>query len=96
MSSDPDNGLSELSLEPVQKPKQIESIGQWLRAFNTFVAVYKVSFAVSAPALMKYCEIVRDLANKQGHWRWYDEQFRFLRQSKPKLLFRRDQVYWEL
>ena len=44
---------------------------------------------------MKYCEIVRDLANKQGHWRWYDEQFRFLRQSEPKL-FPQDQVYWEL
>jgi len=44
---------------------------------------------------MKYCGIVRDLANKQGNWRWYDEQFRFLRPSKPKS-FPWDNVHWEL
>lgn len=90
-----DNGLGKLSLEPVHKPKRIASFGQWASAFNTFVAVYTVSFPASAPALMKYCEIVRDLANKQGNWRWYDEQFRFLRQSEPKS-FPWDNVHWEL
>lgn len=93
--SDHANGLGKLSLEPIQKPKRIASFGQWASAFNTFVAVYTVSFPTSAPALMKYCEIVRDLANKQGNWRWYDEQFRFLRQSEPKS-FPWDNVHWEL
>ena len=90
-----DNSLGKLSLEPVHKPKRIASFGQWASAFNTFVAVDTVSFPASAPALMKYCEIVRDLANKQGNWRWYDEQFRFLRQSEPKS-FPWDNVHWEL
>ena len=54
-----DNGLSKLALEPVHKPKSIASFGQWVSAFNTFVAVYTVSLPASAPALMKYCEIVR-------------------------------------
>ena len=93
--SDHDNGLGRLSLEPVHKPKRIASFGQWASAFNTFVAVYTVSSLASAPALMKYCEIVRDLANKQGNWRWYDEQFRFLCQSEPKS-FPWDNVHWEL
>lgn len=93
--SDKINNQSQLSLEPVHKPKRIASISQWASAFNTFVAVYTVSFPASAPALMKYCEIVRDLANKQGNWRWYDEQFRFLRQSEPKN-FPWDHVHWEL
>ena len=78
------NSQSKLSLEPVHKSKHITSIGQCASAFNTFEVVYTVSFPASAPLLMKYCEIVRDLANKQGNWHWYDEQFRFLRQSKPK------------
>ena len=34
---------------------------------------------------MKYCEVVRDLANKSGDWSFYDEQFRYLRQSSPEL-----------
>ena len=91
----PDNGLGKLSLEAVHKPKRIASFGQWASALNTFVAIYTVSFPASAPAPMKYCEIVRDLANKQGNWRWYDEQFRFLRQSEPKS-FPWDNVHWEL
>ena len=44
---------------------------------------------------MKYCKIVRDLANKQGNWCWYDEQFRFLRQLEPKS-YPWDQAHWEL
>ena len=26
-------------------------------------------------SLMKYCEMVRDIAAKQGNWRYYDEKF---------------------
>ena len=42
---------------------------------------------------MKYSETVRDLAAKNAHWRYYDENFRFLRQ---KTLFPWDQIHWEL
>lgn len=51
--NDLDHGPGKLSLEPVYKPKRIGSINQW------FVAVYTVTFPASAPALMKYGEIVR-------------------------------------
>lgn len=33
---------------------------------------------------MKYCEVVRDLAQKAGDWIWYDEQFRYLQQTAPE------------
>ena len=39
--------------------------------------------------------MVRDIAAKQGNWRYYDEQFRFLRQSKPER-YPWDNVVWEL
>jgi len=41
------------------------------------------SIPTDTPKLMKYCEIVRDIAAKPGDWLYYDEQFRFIRQSAP-------------
>lgn len=82
-----------ISLEPAQKTKRISTIDQWITAFQTFVAVYTVRFSNEAPAMMKYSETVRDLAAKNAHWRYYDENFRFLRQ---KSLFPWDQIHWEL
>ena len=69
-----------ISLEPAQKAKRIIAIDQWITAFQTFVAIYTVRFPKDAPALMKYSETVRDLAAKNAHWRYYDENSRFLRQ----------------
>ena len=82
-----------ISLEPAQKAKRIIAIDQWITAFQTFVAIYTVRFPKDAPALMKYSETVRDLAAKNAHWRYYDENSRFLRQ---KTLFPWDQIHWEL
>ena len=82
-----------VSLEPVQNSKRITSIDQWTTAFQVFVAVYTIRFPDSAPGLMKYSATVRDLAAKNAHWRYYDENFRYLRQ---KSLFPWDEVHWEL
>ena len=37
---------------------------------------------------MKYSEIVCDISTKPGDWYFYDEQFRYIRQSAP------DQYPW--
>ena len=79
-----------ISLEPAQKPKRIATIDQWLTAFQTFVAIYTVRFPNDASALMKHSETVRSLAAKNAHWRYYDENFRFLRQ---KTFFPWDQIH---
>ena len=64
-------------------------------AFNIFVSVYTKRYQSETPQLMKYCEVVRDIASSNGDWLWYDEQFRYLRQSAPdKYLW--DQIHWEL
>ena len=76
-------------------PKKVTNISQWLTAFNTFVSIYSVKCSQDAPKLMKYCEVVRDLANKSGDWIFYDEQFRYLRQSSPEF-YPWDQIHWEL
>jgi hypothetical protein len=84
-----------LTLEPAQPTKKITGINQWLTAFHTYCAIYSVKFPSATPSLMKYCEIVRDLAAKPGDWLFYDEQFRYLRQSEPDL-YPWDGIHWEL
>ena len=86
---------AQLTLEPWRPPKKITHINQWISAFNTFVAIYVIKFPQEAPKLMKYCEIVRDIAAKLGDWLFYDEQFRLLRQNAPSK-YPWDAVHWEL
>ena len=83
----------QLNLEPVHAAKKIHSLNQWLTAFNTFVAIYVEKYPSDATRLMKYCEVVRDIASKPGDWLFYDEQFRYIRQSAP-VSYPWDTIYW--
>ena len=94
-TNDNSSATPKLCLEPNDKPRRILHINQWLTAFNIFVSVYTERFNQAAPELMKYCETIRDISAKGGDWRYYDEQFRFLRQSDPNL-FPWDHIHWEL
>ncbi|XP_067044266.1 uncharacterized protein, partial [Acropora muricata] len=71
-----------LCLEPVSKPKQITSIEAWTSCFLIFVGIYTSKYPAEAPALMKYGEIIQDLAARGHNWRYYDRNFRFLRQKQ--------------
>ena len=90
-----DHDHPSLCLEHVKPKRRSLSIDQWVTAFNVFVAVYTIKVPNAISSLMKYCEVVRDIAAKSGNWRYYDEQFRFLRQSKPEK-YPWDNVAWEL
>ena len=90
-----DNANPSLCFEHIKPKRKNLTIDQWLTAFNVFVAVYTVKAPNSISSLLKYCEVVRDIAAKQGNWRYYDEQFRFLCQSKPER-YPWDNVAWEL
>ena len=94
-STDSESSRPHLTLEPSQPAKKVQSITQWLSAFNIFVAIYAEKQATHTPKLMKYCEIVRDTAAKPGDWLYYDEQFRFIRQSAPNQ-YPWDAIHWEL
>lgn len=74
---------SNINITPINKTKKIHSIEQWTTAFMRFVAIYSERFPLETPSLMKYGEIVRDLAQRrQGNsWQIYDTQFRMLRST---------------
>ena len=75
-----------LCIEPVTKPKKITSIEAWISSFHVFVGVYTKKFPHEAPALMKYGEIIQDLAVRGHNWKFYDDNFCFLRQAHGALL----------
>ena len=95
VSSPHDSSLPTLSLEPSHKPKNIPNVDSWTSAFQVFVGVYTAKFPMDAPALMKYSEVVRDLAARGADWCFYDSQFRLLRQSNPTE-FPWGSTHWEL
>ena len=85
----------QLTLEPYQGTNKVYNIQQWVTAFNIFVSVYTEGYQSEIPQLMKYCEVLCDIASSNGDWLWYDEQFRYLRQSAPDK-YSWDQIHWEL
>lgn len=81
--SNSDSGFTpSLCLEPLAKHKKVTTIIEtWLSSFHVFVGAYTKQFPHEAPALMKYGEIIQDLAGRGHNWKFYDENFRFLRQA---------------
>jgi hypothetical protein len=73
-----DGLASSLSLDPVTKPQKVASISMWMSAFSIFVGVYTQKYPHESPALMKYGDIVQDLADRGHNWRFYYQNFRFL------------------
>ena len=84
-----------LALEPITKPKKIFSIDTWLQAFHVFVGIYTSKNPQAAPSLMKYGSIIQDLAARGHNWRFYNENFRFLRQT-PSTCVPWGNIHWEL
>ena len=84
-----------LFLEPSVKTKKINSFEIWLQAFHIFVGIYTSKYPSEAPALMKYDDIVRDLAARGHNWVFYDENFGFLKQNHKQLL-QWGEIHWKL
>lgn len=77
-----ESGQQVLSMVPTYKRPTIQNIEQWTNAFQVFVSIYAQKFPNDSPALMKYGSVVRDLAAQSANWRFYDENFRQLRQKQ--------------
>ena len=56
-----------LCLEHVKPKRRSLSIDQWVTAFNVLVAVYTIRVPNAISSLMKHCEVVREVATKQGN-----------------------------
>ena len=67
----------------------------WIQAFHVFVGVYASRFPQEGPALMKYGATIQDLVACGHNWRFYDENFRFLRQT-PATSIPWGTIHWEL
>ena len=68
-------GQSLITLEPNQKSKHFYSIDMWVSACQIFMGVYTQKYPVEAPLLMKYSEVIWDLAARGYNWRYYDKNF---------------------
>ena len=95
MKTSIDGVAPSLSLDPVTKPQKVASVSVWMSAFRIFVGVYTQKYPHESPALIKYGDIVQDLADRGHNWRFYDENFRFLRQNERSAL-PCGNVHWEL
>ena len=89
------SGQPSLFFEPSNKPKRIVNIEGWMSAFRIFVTVYTRKYPADAPAPMKYGDVIQDLASRSHNWKFYDENFRFMRQSQPEA-YPWGTVQWEL
>lgn len=70
-----------ICLEPLAKSKNVLTVDAWFNCFHIFVGIYCQKYLTEAPTLMKYGEVVQDLAASGHNWKFYDENFRVLRQS---------------
>ena len=84
-----------LCLEPVSKSRKSLSFETWLSCFHVFDGIYTSRFPHKAPALMKYGEVLQDLAFQGFNWQSYGENFCFLRQTQPEP-FPWSSIHWEL
>lgn len=73
--------------------KKFMSIEQWTDAFNVFASVYRLKFPEQSEQLSIYLNTVRKISNGNGHWHYYDINFRKIRQS---IGLRWDQIHSEL
>ena len=78
------SGQPSLFFEPSNKPKRIVNIEGWMSAFRIFVTVYTRKYPADAPALMKYGDLIQDLASRSHNWKFYDENFPFMSQSQSE------------
>ena len=61
--------------------RKFMSIEQWTDAFNVFMSVYRLKFPEQSEHLATYLNTVRKIANENGHWHFYDTNFRKIMHS---------------
>lgn len=76
-----EGGKPALILAPNSKRQTVQSIEQWVSAFQVFVAIYSEKAPYDTSALMKHGSVIRELASQGANWKFYDENFRSIRQT---------------
>ena len=86
---------STFNLVPHNQLRKINNITQWTSAFLRFVAIYADKFPDETASLMKYAEIIRDLAHRRPGLAWYHYDIQF-RQLKEEINLRWDMIHYDL
>ena len=73
---------TEVVLAPA-KQRLVNTIERWLDAFEIFASHESKFRPACAPALFKYQNTVRDLAMRGGNWKYFDENFRWMKAHNP-------------
>lgn len=86
---DSGKGDPSVHLASTTPAKPIASMDAWLSAYTNFQYIYLQANPTSAPDLLKYQDTVRDLHQRFGFQaaKYYDENFRLLRERLPDLSF---------
>lgn len=89
-------GEPTVRLASTTQARPITSIDDWQTAFNIYNYIYIQAHPQQAADLLKYSDIIRDLAKRFGPsaFMYYDENFRALREQNPLMSF--SQVHSEL
>ena len=76
-------GGSSINILPAKKQKKVTNIHSWTTAFMRYAAIYCQHHPMEAPAILKYGEVVRELADEYAYnaWQAYDFNFRTLREQ---------------
>ena len=87
---------SQFTTNPTTRARKISNIETWTTAFLRFMAVYLYKFPLESQQLLKYMEVVRDIARRRPRlaFSYYDTQFRMLRESTVAPCDRIDTEYW--
>ena len=64
------------------KPSKFITLNDWITAFATYMSIYVQKWPAESQALLKYMQIIRNIAARGGDFRKYDETFRRVRQSQ--------------
>lgn len=73
--------------------KKSLSLDQWISAFTIYMTIYIEKYKDSGPQMLKYLDVIRDLAKQKGDWQNYDKKFR---KSKMQLKLTWGVVHQEL
>jgi hypothetical protein len=71
------NGVgNEKKLALQENSKQIKTLDQWISAFSVYMTIYCQKISKATGDLIKYMDIIRNMARQKGNWLLYDMEFR--------------------
>ena len=79
---DSSSSTPRVGMTKVQSKSQL-SINQWCVAYRIFMTIYTGRHPSMTAPLLKYYDLIEQLARDNFNWRAYDEQFRKKRQLQP-------------